>query len=170
MRKVLFILGQLSDEDVEWLGKAGQRRVVRAGTVMVEEGKPVQNLYFILDGGMSVVAYGKEVAVLKSGEILGEISFVDSRPASATVSASVDTTVLEIPSEKVRERLRSDTGFAARFYRAVASFLSDRLRHTMAVLNRGPDVEEEELDIDVLDNLHLAGARFDRMLKMLMGT
>ena len=32
-----------------------------------------------------------------------------------------------------------------------------------------PPVDSDELDADVLDNVHLAGARFERMLKKLQG-
>ena len=47
-----------------------------------------------------------------------------------------------------------------RFYKALATMLSDRLRHAQD----GPEASGE-LDSAVLDKLHLAGARFERILK-----
>jgi hypothetical protein len=54
-------------------------------------------------------------------------------------------------------------------------FLSDRLRGTVSRMGYGAgkklqeDMEyADELDQNVLDNIYLAGARFDRMLKRLM--
>ena len=72
--------------------------------------------------------------------------------------------------------MAEDTAFAARFYRALATFLSDRMRGTLLRLGYGDDrqldeetEQEGELDDNVLDNVSLAGARFDRMLKRLLG-
>lgn len=178
MRKVLFILGQLSDGDVEWLSKAGTRERVAAGTRLIEEGRQIGHMYILLDGKMSVSIKGLgTVATLSSGEIMGEMSLIDARPPSASVSAESDCVVLAISRATLNDKLAQDVGFAARFYKAIATFLSDRLRGTVQRLGYGDqgasldeDVElEGELDLNVLDNVHLAGARFERMLKTLMG-
>ena len=72
------------------------------------------------------------------------------------------------------EKLKQDVGFAARFYRALALFLADRMRNTIQrmgyvkseiLANESDDTDE--LEPDVLDNVYLAGARFERMLKNL---
>ncbi len=178
MRKVLFILGQLSDGDMEWMLSTGRKEPVPRGNVLIREGKAIENVYIVLDGKFSVTvkALGeREVARLGSGEILGEMSFVDARPPSATVTALEDSIVFSLPRGELKEKLDRDTGFAARFYRALAVFLSDRLRSTVSRLGYGEgagldeDLEyEDELDATVLDAVHLAGSRFDRMLKRLM--
>lgn len=178
MRKVLFILGQLSDGDVEWLAKAGKRERVAAGTALIEEGHPINHMYILLDGKMRVSIKGiGTVATLSSGEIMGEMSLIDARPPSASVAADTACVVMAISRQVLNDKLAQDVGFAARFYKAIATFLSDRLRGTVQRLGYGDqgagldeDVElEGELDLNVLDNVHLAGARFERMLKTLMG-
>lgn len=176
MRKVLFILGQLSDDDVEWLAKSGHRRKVPDGGVLIEEGKSLDALFILLDGHVDVSVKGVgTVASLSSGEIMGEISLIDSRPPSATVTAVGDCVVLSLARDLLNVKLAADSAFAARFYKAVATFLSDRLRGTVRRLGYGastaPSSEDEELegelDMLVLDNIHLAGARFDRLLKIM---
>jgi bacteriocin-type transport-associated protein len=179
MRKVLFILSELADEDVDWIVQHGTRETHRRGAVLIEEGKPISVLYILLDGHLSVslaALGGKEVALLRSGEILGELSFLDSRPPAATVTAVDDVTVLSIPRELLSAKLQHDLGFAARFYRALGVFLSSRLRKTQQRLGYGTDrildeevQHEDELDPEVLDNVALAGARFDWMLQRLRG-
>lgn len=178
MRKVLFILGQLSDGDIEWMLSTGRKERVSTGNVLIREGKAVDCVYIVLDGKLSVtvkVLGDREVARLGSGEIVGEMSFVDARPPSATVTALEDSVIFSIPRQALQNKLDRDTGFAARFYHALAVFLSDRLRSTVSRLGYGEgtgldeDVEyEDELDTTVLDTIHLAGSRFDRMLKRLM--
>ena len=49
---------------------------------LVEQGVPVDALIFVLDGEVSVTVKGiGEVARLGVGEILGEMPFVDRKPA-----------------------------------------------------------------------------------------
>jgi bacteriocin-type transport-associated protein len=178
MRKVLFILGQLSDLDIEWLIAAGRKEQIPAGTTLIHEGKAIDALYIVLDGLLSVTMValgGQEIARLGSGEMAGEMSFVDARPPSATVLALQDSMVLAVPRRQLVAKLEQDAPFAARFYRALATFLSDRLRGTVSRLgySEGQSLQEDieysdELDDNVLDTVHLAGTRFERILKQLM--
>jgi bacteriocin-type transport-associated protein len=177
VKKVLFILGELADSDIEFFIKKGRRRTVKSGTVLVQEGKQIESLFIVLDGSFSVTVKAlknREIAKIGTGEVLGEMSCIDSRPPSATVTAVTDTVVLDISRQELARALQSDLPFAARFYRAMAVFLSDRLRGTMNRIGYGDsetleeDKEyEDELDPAVLDNVSLAGARFDTILHRL---
>jgi CRP/FNR family transcriptional regulator, cyclic AMP receptor protein len=132
------------------------------------------SIVLLLSGKMAVNLDGiGEVAQLASGDFIGEMSLVDSAPPSATVAAKVDCTALFIEKVKLQRKLAEDVGFAGRFYRALAILLSDRLRATEKRMAYGEDqgLEDEdvrlkdELDIGVLDQVSLAGDRFDRLLK-----
>ena len=163
MRKVLFIFGQLTDTDVEWLADHGRRRRLAAGAVLIRAGVSVDTLYIVLEGELSVLhpRANREIARLGVGEIVGEMSFVDARPPNATVQAVGDVVVFSISKLRLLRELEENVAFAARFYRAVATFLSDRVRKATALeLGESPDVADE-LDDAVLDNVDRAGARFD---------
>jgi len=77
---------------------------------------------------------GTEIAVLEQGELVGELSFLDSRPPNATVTAARETTVLAVPRWKLDAKLEEDAEFAARFYRALGVLLANRLRKTVSHL------------------------------------
>ena len=178
MRKVLYILTQLSDEDVDWIASAGRRKRLEPGEVLIHEGEPVDALSFVLDGSFSVSVAGVgEVARLASGEILGEMSLVDEHPPIASVTTVERAHVLSVDRDRLNAKIDSDPHFAARLYRAIAMFLSIRMRSTVQQLGYGADrpssqeeiaASQEEIDMELLDKVHLAGARFDRMLKKLM--
>lgn len=175
MRKVLYILGQLADEDVAWIARHGRRREVPANHELIHEGVGVAELFIVLQGSARViVSGGHEIARLGSGEVLGEMSLVDRRPPSATVQTAEPTMLLALDRSVLEQKLNTDMAFAARFYRALAVFLSDRMRNTVAQLGYGEGARartlatEEELDESVLDNVHLAGIRFDSIIKTLM--
>jgi len=178
VRKVLYVLGQLSDQDVDWLARAGKRVRMPQGTQLIQYGVPLSQLFLILDGEVAIqTSKGFELARIGAGEILGEMSLVDARPPSASAIVAQDAYVLAIDKAALNARLESDTGFAARFYRAIAIFLSERMRSTVGRMGYGDDDaagatpadDEDELDANVLDNVHLAGSRFERLLQKLMG-
>ena len=177
MRKVLFILSELADADVDWFVDHGTRRTVQAGTVLIQEGRPLDVIYILLDGQLAVslaALDGQTIAQLQSGEILGELSYLDSRPPSATVTAEQPSELLSISRADLTAKLEQDSQFAARFYKALGVFLASRLRKSQQRLGYDSnkilddDVDhEDELDPDLLENVALAGARFDWMLKRL---
>lgn len=176
MEKVLFIFGELSDDDIDWLLQNGRREKIPANTTLIEEGKPIDTIYLLLDGTLtvSISAWdGKEIAHLASGEIVGEMSFIDSRPPSATVTSVDEALVLSIPCRKLAVQLQLDAAFASRFYRALALLLSTRLRGTISQLGYGKtqlldgDIDEAEINPNVLDNIAIARSRFDWILRRL---
>jgi CRP/FNR family cyclic AMP-dependent transcriptional regulator len=175
LRKVLYILGQLSDSDVDWLARTGKRIKYVKGTQLIKFGVSLAQVFLVLDGELSIQTNkGFELAKVGSGEILGEMSLVDSRPPSASVVVAQDAFVLSLDKTVIQEKLDTDTGFASRFYRSIAIFLSERMRSTVGRMGYGDEAEEapadkDELDANVLDNVHLAGARFERLLQKLMG-
>ncbi len=174
MRKVLFIFSVLSDGDVEWLAQAGERVHVDPGTVLIPLGSHVDYLYFVLEGRLAIkTKSGDTIARLESGEIIGEMSLVDPAPTAVSVEVAADSTLLRIPDAVVRDKLDTDPEFAARFYRALCVFMADRMRQTTQRFGYGAATDDkharDELNEDLLDNVHLAGARFDRMLKRLAG-
>ena len=173
MRKALYILGQLSDEDANWLVQTGRRLTLATGSTLITQGEPIADLYLVLAGTALVYVGTRQVAELGAGEMLGEMALIDRSPPSATVRAGAGGfSVLAIRTADLDAKTRSDTGFAARFYRALAVFLADRLRQMNAQLagapvGGGPVVDADELDETILDGVHLAGIRFEMILKKL---
>jgi CRP/FNR family cyclic AMP-dependent transcriptional regulator len=168
LKKVLYFLGTLDDQDIDWMVRNGFRKSIPAKTQIIEAGQPTDWLFFILAGEFSVLSSTRsEIARLGSGEILGEISFVDSRPPSATVAAAVDSVVGAVPVEALERKMSRDVGFAARFYKAIAVALADRLRHSAAAGVRSSGAPSDADDIDVaphlLDSISIAGTRFADM-------
>jgi CRP/FNR family cyclic AMP-dependent transcriptional regulator len=173
MRNVLSIFGVLNDTDVEWIARTGFLRRLNYGDIIIREGENTDFLIFLLEGGLVVTttALG-EIARMNVGDIVGEISLVDSAPPSATITARGNGLALFLEKKQLVRKLEKDDGFAARFYRALAMFLADRLRDarasTSAVSATSENaIETDELDIGILDHLSIAGDRFNRMLRTL---
>ncbi|MNL18702.1 DNA-binding transcriptional dual regulator Crp [compost metagenome] len=178
MRKVLYILGELSDGDIDWMASVGSQTEVMRDDTLIHEGKAIDSIYVVLDGklGVHVGSQAHPVALLGRGEIVGEMSLIDKRPPSATVRAMSTSRVLRVPRSEIEAKFAEDLGFSARFHRALSVFLSDRLRSTVGQLGYGKPLsldedqeDEDELDLGVLEKVSLAGARFDLLLQRLSG-
>jgi CRP-like cAMP-binding protein len=176
LRKVLYIFGLLTDADIDWLARVGVRRRLKDGEILIEQGKSIDSIILLLEGRLSVAV--KDVGIVARrgvGEIVGEMSMVDSAPPSATVAAEGECLVLSLDKNVLLQKLASDAAFGCRFYKALAVFLADRLRE-VEYRSGGNDgdlaadaILKDELDAGILDNVSMAGDRFDRMLKILMG-
>ena len=163
MRKALYILSDLEDEDIIWMAREGEVRRIGAGETLIEAGVPVTHLYFVIDGALDVTTrHGARIADLGLGEVVGEMSFVEKRLPDTSVRARVPTTLLAIPRDRMLSAFAQDNGLAMRFYRALAVFLSDRLRAMSAE-------DDGELDEGLLDNVQQAGERFIRLVNMTAG-
>jgi bacteriocin-type transport-associated protein len=199
IKDVLFVLGELNDSDIDWMMTTGTPQKIAANTVIIDEGGPVDALYILLSGTMSVSvtenaynplvrafaaiegneAPAREIARLSKGEIIGETPFIDARLPAATVKTLEDSLVLAIGRSHLAAKLQQDVGFACRFYKFVAALLCDRLSGMVSkfgygrrVYTKGLQLDntveyEDELDINVLERIALAGNRFDWMLKHL---
>ncbi|MFN7167302.1 MAG: hypothetical protein ACK4NV_09665, partial [Pannonibacter sp.] len=78
-----------------------------------------------------------------------------------------ETRVLALEKALIEKRLAETPAFAARFYKALAIFLADRLRTTTLRGKGGSAPAEDELDDMVLDGVSMAGLRFQQLLELL---
>lgn len=171
---MLYILGLLDDADIDWLVTVGQAVTVAANESIIREGVPLDSLFLVLEGTVRVTVAsqpGQTLATSGPGEVLGEVSMLDSRPPLATVSAVTHGRVLKIPRARLDDRLQRDATFAARFYRTLAVFLAHRLRErtesSQKKATSGRAVDEDELDPELLETASLAGKRFEWILQRL---
>lgn len=163
MRGIFHLFGQLADEDTDWLARVGRPRSIGTGEHVILAGREVGAIYIVLEGRLAVETAHGVVSNLQAGDIVGEMSLVDSRPTSADVRAAEPSRVLEVDKRRLMSQLATDDGFAARFYRGVAMSLSDRLR----ALQGGPNTDPDEINPELLDTLHLGGDRFQRLVRAL---
>jgi len=166
MTNSLIILGQLNDLDVEWLIENGVNETKVKDDVLIKQGVNIEMIYIILKGDFNVIddASGIKLAKVGPGEILGEMSFIDANPPSATVIARGGAIVHAINKTTINDKIKDDAQFAIRFYKAIATLLSDRLRTAISKAS-GESDKAEDLDLEVLDKVSLAGSRFDTIVK-----
>lgn len=167
MKRVLFFLGQLNDRDVEWMIHNGSKLELPVGCTLIKKGESIDSLFIVLSGQLSVYAdnsQGESVAKLEAGEIVGEMSFLESRPPSVSVVVTKPSVVYQISRNTISTRMAANPEFRSNFYYALALFLSNRLRKTTDQLGYGNPEEEDLIDANILDGVAQAGSRFGQIL------
>ena len=173
MSKALVILSELNHRDIDWMINNSVQEKIERGTILIHEGKPINALYIVLEGSLSVSVASvgdREISRIGQGEVLGEMSFIDGRLPSATVKALDTSVVLSIPKQKLSEKLEQDVLFALRFYRAVTKFLSSRLRNTVNRFSDRPQSSQSPQTVpnsEEMDHFQDGISKFDWILKRL---
>jgi hypothetical protein len=123
----------LSENDREWMINQGSVYFLDAEEVLIEQGKPIDKLYIVLEGSLSVLVdtpKHETVARLVGGEIVGEMSFVRNKNnclPSATVKAEKMSLLWSIPRNLLIEKINQDDAFGSHFNQVIAAVLADRL-------------------------------------------
>lgn len=167
MKRVLFLLGHLNDLDIEWMINNGSKAELEAGDRLIRKGETIESLFIVLSGQLSITdgTSDKTIAMIGAGEIVGEMSFLESRPPSVSVIATESTSVYSISRELMNSRLANNLEFKANFYYAISLFLSNRLRKTTSQLGYGNPEEVDMIDENVLEGISQAGSRFGQILQ-----
>ena len=89
----LDIFQQLRQEDIHWLLASSELRTLSSNSVLVREDDPSDTIFFVADGLFEVYVFADPAGKLKvgqlgPGEVIGEISWLDRKPVSASVRAS----------------------------------------------------------------------------------
>lgn len=137
----LDIFEQLQPEDVHWLLASAEIKSLPADRILVREDDPSDTIFFVADGLFEVYVYAGSgstlgVGQLGPGDVIGEISWLDHKPISASVRALEPSSVMALSTAALESKLAGDAKFAARFFRGLATLTAERLRKTTADLRR----------------------------------
>jgi HEAT repeat protein len=119
VKRVVFLrraplFAALPPQDLQPIAAVAEEHLFAEGDLIAEEGEPGETTYVIVEGEVDVVANGRTLAVRSSGEVIGEMSVISSRPRVASLLAKSDVRVLEIhkPAFEAILRERPDTALA----------------------------------------------------------
>jgi CRP/FNR family transcriptional regulator, cyclic AMP receptor protein len=112
----------------------------KLGEQIIKEGARIEHLYVLRHGTAAVELEGTTsrvvIAVLRPGEVCGEMAFLGDSTATAAVVAKDEVQVDAIWADDLRQLISIFPGFGMRFYRSLAIILAQRLRRTSKELLR----------------------------------
>jgi NTE family protein len=110
------------------LEQAMRSQTFAAGDVICRAGEPGDSLFVVVEGFARVMLADQDVARLRRGDVIGEMSLVSGEPRSATVVAAVPTTALELSRDEVAALIAKQP----RILENLSRILSVRLAATTA--------------------------------------
>lgn len=129
------LLADLSDVDQKNILDLCTRRVVRPKSVIVSQGSCGRDMFIVMSGSLKVSVLsdeGKEISfvILRQGEHFGELSMIDGRRRSATVTAIEATELLVLSHSEYQQLLQNHPHTATQFLTSMLLTLANRLRAT----------------------------------------
>ena len=95
---------------------------------LIREGEESANMYYIKSGTLAVYklkgSAEKQIGTLYAGELVGEMSFLDHEPRSASVRAIQESELVVVPVDKFQKYLDEQPVW----FKALIETLLDRLR------------------------------------------
>jgi CRP/FNR family transcriptional regulator, cyclic AMP receptor protein len=92
------LFSELTDEEIQRVLAVAKEVEFPAGKTIAEQDGPGLGFHMILEGGAEVTVGGDHRSALGPGDYFGEISLIDERPRSATVTTTQPTKTLSIAS------------------------------------------------------------------------
>jgi CRP/FNR family transcriptional regulator, cyclic AMP receptor protein len=115
---------ELSEKQVRALADNAAFRDLHADEILVREGTSDNHLYVIVRGALAVVrsvgtAEGITLLTLTTGDLVGELSFIDETPHYASLVATGPTRVFGLEREKLESLLLTHPEIVYRVMRAI---------------------------------------------------
>jgi CRP-like cAMP-binding protein len=135
------IFRDLEDDELAALQACVVVREIPPGTVVFREGDPGAAMLIVAEGTLSAHVRRKdggeqEINRMGPGEAVGEMSFIDPAPRSATVRALTAAVVYELSEDGMRALRRQAPGAAAGVVGAVILDVTRRLRRIDQMIER----------------------------------
>uniref|UniRef100_B8HQH2 Cyclic nucleotide-binding protein n=1 Tax=Cyanothece sp. (strain PCC 7425 / ATCC 29141) TaxID=395961 RepID=B8HQH2_CYAP4 len=161
------LLQALTTRDIDWLAQIGKHQQVPVGVVLssLQSGE----IYIVLDGKVQLTTQGgqnsilgsafaalesqpldMELAELGEGELIGETLLFNHHSPPFKIISLEPVKLLCVSYQLLKQRLEEDWAFAARFYRAIALLLLNRMETLVQKL-----LLKKRLQIKPLQNVPL---------------
>ncbi|MCA9566425.1 MAG: Stp1/IreP family PP2C-type Ser/Thr phosphatase [Myxococcales bacterium] len=132
----LFLFEDLPFQARLRVGRIVNEIFVRPGEQVVAQGDIGNTLYVVVQGQVSVIVDGKEVAVIEEGGHFGELALVDSEPRSADIVANGFGHLLCVERDALREFCMQEPALGNLLLWKLVATLGQRLRNTNMQLSK----------------------------------
>lgn len=132
----LSVFRDLTEEQLETVRRYMEPFRYKSSDVVFREGDPGDRIYFILSGGVSVLASisengrARRLATFGEGVFFGDMAILENQPRSATVRADSDTEGLSMTVENFNRLVQEEPVIASKMLLGMSRELSYRLRLT----------------------------------------
>ncbi len=126
------LFSEFPQELLDSIMSLGEVVEYKPGDAILSEGQVNKDLFFLLDGTVTVTLEDKIVSQLRrKGDLFGEMSIISAKPCAATVTADTEVKCLKIDGSHIHNEIDSaSTKAQAALYRVYSLLLCDKLKIT----------------------------------------
>ena len=117
------LFSDLSKKDLGFLAQLTTEVSFPAGTDLVTQGDLGREAMVLMAGSAVVRRNGRKIAELNAGDVLGEMSLINTGKRNATVTAASDVKVLVMDAREFSSILSANTAVSNKVLRTVAARL-----------------------------------------------
>lgn len=130
--QALPIFAGLGDEEIFNLAQLSTQQLFPGGSTVFKQGDPGTEAYIIVRGSVDIILDGHEtpLARIRSGNIFGELAFLDGAPRTANAVTAEPTILLAMPREEFDMMRVMDPNLGMIVIYNLALALAAKLRHT----------------------------------------
>lgn len=132
--KTVPIFKKLNDSELDKLFEIAEPAGFEKEDVLITENEHSDTLYIIVEGyaRVATVKDGEEepVSLLRQGDSIGEVTFIDDAMPSASVIAQEKLKVLAFPHDRLKKFMEDEPVIASKILWALASTLCRKIRET----------------------------------------
>lgn len=127
--------GSLSSDQLKQVAMIADEEKIASGQVILEEGKPAQFFYLLIEGGADVffsISPGKEffVAEINPSEPFGISAMVEPYIITTSIRISKPSRVIKISATALRDACAQDKDLAVAVYQQISKIAIERLNST----------------------------------------
>lgn len=118
------LFARCSKDELRILATNTDEVSIEAGRTLIAQGRPNHSFYILLSGEVEVHVQGQSPRRLGVGDFFGEISMIDSGPATAAVVTKTPVDLLVMSHAQFHSAIKSNETIALR----VMAVMAERLR------------------------------------------
>ena len=127
------LFAELSEDELDQILSISRLFRVEADTPLLVEGESGTGMYVLVNGSAQVTVQGDDeretiLAVLKHGDVVGELNLIDTAPHSATVTCMEPSTLFHIDTAAFNALRAEHSQAAYKVLRSTAPIVCERLR------------------------------------------
>jgi CRP-like cAMP-binding protein len=115
------LFSECSSKELGLVVKNSTERVLKAGTVIMDQGQTGREAYVILEGSATVKRNGKKIGSAKTGAVIGELSLLDQGPRTAAVIADTDVRLLVVSERGLKTAIDNIPAISRKLLKALAT-------------------------------------------------
>ena len=139
--KNISIFSDIAEKELDIIASEMKRREYKAGELIFKEGDPGDEMYVVVDGGVSIFIVdndGKEVVLseIMKGNFFGEMSIIERTPRSATCRVIQDSVFLVLHADDLLDLIHSEPECAVKIMDKMLSITVERLMNVGAFVTQ----------------------------------